>query len=87
MGLSHIFYKELHVDNNNVFPATLAEDNKIEEVSIKKDKKYMITGLFIKQKTDTDVIVPNLNARNSLGDMIRPYEEEKIFDITIHFEK
>ena len=31
----------------------------------------MATGLSINQKTDTDTIIPDLNARNSLSDMIR----------------
>ena len=37
----------------------------------------MVTGLSIDQKTETDVIVPDLNARHSLSDMIRSYEEER----------
>ena len=76
MDLSHIFYKELPVDDNNIFSANLAENIEIEEVSLKKDQKYIVTGLSINQKTDTDVIIPDLNARNSLSDMIRSYEEE-----------
>ena len=31
----------------------------------------MTTGLSINQKTDTDTIIPDLNARNSLSDMIK----------------
>ena len=76
MDLSHIFYKELPVDDNNIFSANLAENIENEEVSLKKDQKYIVTGLSINQKTDTDVIIPDLNARNSLSDMIRSYEEE-----------
>ena len=77
MDLLHIFYKELPVDDDNIFSANVAENNEIEEVSLKKDKKYMVTGLSINQKTDTDVIIPDLNVRNSLSDMIRSYEEER----------
>ena len=29
----------------------------------------MTTGLSINQKTDTDTIIPDLNARNSLSDI------------------
>ena len=88
MDLSHIFYKELPVDDDNIFSANLAENNEIEEVSLKKDQKYMVTGLSINQKTDTDVIIPDLNARNSLSDMIRSYEEErKKIDSHCHFYK
>ena len=60
------------------FLANLVKNNEIEEVSLKKDKKkYMVTGLSTNQKTDTDIIIPDLNARNKLSDMIRSYEEEK----------
>ena len=100
MDLSHIFYKELPVDDDNIFSANLAENNGIEEVSLKEDKKYMVTGLSINQKTDTGVVIPNLNARISLSDMIRSDEEERkkhnldyhvykkdLFNITIPFKK
>lgn len=40
MGLSYIFYKELPVDDDNIFSANLPEDNEIEDVSLKKDN-YM----------------------------------------------
>ena len=100
MDLSHIFYKELPVDHYNIFSVNLAENNEIEEVSLKKDKKYMVAGLSINQKTDTDVTIPDFNARNSLNDMVRSCEEERekfnlnchfykhdLFDITIPFKK
>ena len=59
----------------------------------------MVTGLSINQKVEPDVVIPDLNARHSLSDMIRSYEEEKkltktvifiekdLFDITISFKK
>ena len=60
----------------------------------------MVIGLSLNQKTDTDVTIPNLNARDSVSDMIRSYEEETekfnfdchfykkdLFDITISFIK
>ena len=98
MDLSHIFYKELLADDDDIFSAKLAENNKIEEVSLKKDKKYMVTGLSINQKTYIDIIIPDLSARNSLSNTIRSYEEERkkiklkchlckpdLFDITVSF--
>ena len=60
----------------------------------------MVTGLSTNQKAETDVIIPDLNARRSLSDMITSYEEERknfilechfykkdLFDITIPFKK
>ena len=40
----------------------------MEEVLIKKDQKYMVSGLSINQKAETDVIILDLNARQSLND-------------------
>ena len=88
MGLSHIFYKELPVDHYNISSANLAENNEIEEVSLKKDKKFMVAGLSINQKTDTDVAIPDFNARKSLSDMVRSCEEKrKKFNLNCHFYK
>ena len=100
MDLLHIFYKELPVDDDNIFSANLAENNEIEEISLRKSQKYMVTGLSINQKADTDVIIPDLNARKSLSGMIRSYKKERkkinldchfyqkdLFDITIPFKK
>ena len=38
MELIHIFYKELLLNENNIFTANLAEKNEIEEVKFKKLK-------------------------------------------------
>ena len=77
MDLSHIFQKELPIDGNNIFSANRAENNEIEEVSLEKGQKCMVSGLSINQKTNTDVIIHDSNARNSLSDMIRSYKEER----------
>ena len=42
MDLSHIFYNELPVDGDNIFSASLAESNEIEEVSLKKIKNTLL---------------------------------------------
>ena len=36
MELTHIFYKELKTDGNNVFTANISEKNEIENVIFKK---------------------------------------------------
>ena len=63
-------------------------------------QNYKFTGLPINQKTKADAIIPDLNARYSLSNMIRSYKEERkqfngdfhfyekdLFDITIPFKK
>ena len=37
----------------------------------------MVIGLSVNKKIDSNVIIPNLNARNSLSDIIRSHEEER----------
>ena len=60
----------------------------MEEGLLKKDENYMVTGLPVSQKAETDVIIPDLNARHSLNDMIRSYEgERKLFNLDCHFYK
>ena len=47
MNFSHIFYKELLVDDGNIFSVNFAENNKTKEVSLKKDQIYIVTRLSI----------------------------------------
>ena len=70
------------------FFANLAENNEAEEILLKEDQNYMVTTLSINQKAEADVIIPDLNARNSLSDVIRSNEEErKKFNLGCHFYK
>ena len=58
------------------------------EIELEKDQKHMVSGLSINQKTDTDVIIHDSNAKNSLSDMIKSYKEErKKINLDCHFCK
>ena len=59
MELTHMFYKELPLDEDNVFSADLAENSETEQVAFKKLKKYAISSLSINQ--DTAEYIPLLN--------------------------
>ena len=39
MELTHMFYKELPIDADNIYSANLAENNKVEQAGFKKSKK------------------------------------------------
>ena len=52
----HIFYKELPLDENNIFTSNLAEKNEVEEGKFKKSKEYGVTGLSINQDVDSDLV-------------------------------
>ena len=48
----------------------------------------MVTGLSQNRKADTDVLILDLSARNSLSDMIKSYEEKgKKISIDCFFKK
>lgn len=66
-----MFYNELPVNENNIFPVDLAENNDIEEVAFKKSKKYEISSLSIKQETTAHVPLPNFQGQKALSDMLR----------------
>ena len=47
MNPSHIYFKEIDIDQDNTFTADFAKENEIENVILKKDIEYGITGLKI----------------------------------------
>ena len=44
MNPSHIFFKELDIDQDQTFTANFAKENEIESVVFDKDNEYAITG-------------------------------------------
>ena len=77
MEFSHVFYKELAIDDDNFFSSNLRESNKIEEIKIKKWKIYSINRLSIDQDLNSNVSLPTIEGRNALSDVLKVYEEEK----------
>ena len=74
----HIFYKELPIDENNIFTANLAEENEVEEVRFKKSKEYSITGISINQEVEPDLVpIVDLDNQNALSDLLRTYINKK----------
>ena len=47
MSPSHIFFKEIDIDQDNTFTANIAKENEIENVVFSKDSEYAIAGLII----------------------------------------
>ena len=45
----HIFYKELPVDQSNIFTVHMTERNEVENVRFKKLLEHAVTGLSINQ--------------------------------------
>ena len=99
MEPKHIFYKELPVDENNIFSVNIAEKNEVENVKFKKSLEYAV--LSINQDTGSELMtmtdVDKLNfLSNSIQNLVKEKKEPdldlKIFnaeikDIIIPFQK
>ena len=74
----HIFYRELPLDENNIFTANLAEKNEVEEVRFKKSKEYAITGLSINQDIDSALVaVADIEKQEAISNLIQKLVKEK----------
>ena len=88
MEFSHVFYKELPVDEDNIFSANLTENNEIEQIKLKKSKIYAISGLSIYQDLKSNVSLPNIERRKVLSDILSVYaEEQKSFNLGLKIYK
>ena len=47
MDINYVFYKELPLLDENIFLANLTKNNEIEETSLKKHNRHLITGLKV----------------------------------------
>ena len=100
MEFPHVFYKEISVDEKNIFSANLAENNDVDQITFDKCKTYVISGVSIDQDIQSNVSLPNIEGKKALSDILRTYalEKEKFkldlkiykedwFDITVPFQK
>ena len=89
MEFSHVLYKEIPLDEDNIFSANLTENKGVEQVKFKKSKIYAISGLSIDQDTQPNVSLPNIEGKKALSDILRTYAEEKNkfnLDLKVHKE-
>ena len=78
MEPAHVFYKELPLDESNIFSANLTENNEVEEIKFKKSNEHAVIGLSINQEVESDLVpVAHLDAQNALSDPIRNYVKKK----------
>ena len=45
MNASHIYFKEIDIDQDQIFTVNFSKENEIENVFFDKDNQYAITGL------------------------------------------
>ena len=61
----------------NIFSADLRENNKVEQIELKKFKIYTISGLSIDQDIQSNVSLTNTEGKKSLSDILRTHPQEK----------
>ena len=72
----HIFYKELPVDENNIFTANIAEKNEVENVKFNKSFEYAV---IINQKIGSDsklVTIIDVYKLNEISNNIQNFSYE-----------
>ena len=77
MEFLHTFYKELPIDEDNIFSLNLSENNKVDSVKFDKPKKYEISGFSINQSTGPGVFFLNVEGKKALNNVLRTYAAEK----------
>ena len=88
MEFSHVFYKELPVDEDNIFSVNLTKTNEIEQIKLKKSKINAISGLSIDQGLKSNISLPDIEGRKALSNILRVYaEEKKSFNLGLKIHK
>ena len=64
MAFSNVFYKEIPLDEDNIFSANLTENNGVQQVKFKKSKICTIIRLSIDQDTQP-VSLPKIEEKKS----------------------
>ena len=78
MDPAHIFYKDLKIDQDNIFTANISKENEIKNILFSDKKEYAITGLTIKPNSlDSD---PTKIKNDKELDIIRKEIQELIKD-------
>ena len=81
MNPSHIFFKQLDIDQDNTFTADITKENEIENVAFSADSEYAITGLTINSiLSDCELLkIENVKEQNKVSleiqDLTKNYKE------------
>ena len=81
MNPSHIYFKEIDIDQDNTFTADFAKENEIENVILKKDIEYGITGLKINSIFSDERLLKMENTKEQnkvsleIQELIKNYKE------------
>lgn len=101
MRFSHLFYKDIPLDEANIFFGQSYRKQQGRKNQLKKKSKlYAIGGLSVDQDITPNVSLPNVEGKKALSNILRTCAEEKnkfnfdlknyrenYFDITVPFVK
>ena len=85
MNPSHIYFKEIDIDQDNTFTANFAKENEIENVIFNKDSEYGTTGLNINSiLSDENLLkIENVKEQNKVSlqiqELIKNYKDLTMF--------
>ena len=82
MEFSHVFYREIPLDEKNIILAKLTENNEVEQIKFNKSKLYAISELSNDQDITPNVSLPKLEGKKALSDILKTYAEEKSLTLT-----
>ena len=73
MNPSHIYLKNIDIDQDQTFTVNFSKENKIENVIFDKDQEYAITGLKINAELpDKNILkIENVKEQNRVSDEIQ----------------
>ena len=77
MEPTHIFYKELPIDKNNIFTTNLSKKNKAQNILFRKSNEYPVTGLAINQNTGKLIEGTDRNRKRILQELIENLLKEE----------
>ena len=74
----HVFYKDLPLEENDIFTADITEKNEVENVKFKKSREYAVTGLSRNQDLGSDLVTPtDVYRQTFLSNTIQKLVKEK----------
>ena len=92
MEPTQIFYKQLPIDENNVFTANVSKKNEVQNILFRKSNEYAVIGLVISQNTDNLIEVTDTNRKRILQELIENLlkeekEEEHVYGLKIYLSE
>ena len=92
MNPSHIYFKEIDIDQDNTFTANFTKETEIENVIFNKDSEYGISGLNINSILSDEKLlkIENVKEQNKVSleiqELIKNYKEPDLTLFMSHSE-